>query len=74
MMLKKNKITREYSLKNLVSVLIPRIDRSGVDFQRLPGMICSISNHNGEIFYKILTVYGILNDTYRVSDFEPFLD
>ena len=70
-MLKKQK-TREYSLKDLVSVLIPRIDRSGVDFQRFPGIICSISNHNGEIFYKILTVYGILNDSYRVSDLEPF--
>ena len=56
----------------MVSVLIPRIDRSGVDFRRLPGMICSISDHSGEIFYRVLTAYGILNDGYRVSDLEPY--
>ena len=56
----------------MVSVLIPRIDRSGVYFGRLPGMICSISDHSGETFYRVLTAYGILNDGYRVSDLEPY--
>jgi len=68
---RRNKKTREYNVKDPVTVKIPRIDHGGVDFPRLPGIVCKISDH-GEKFYQILTESGILNDNYRASDLEPF--
>ena len=68
---KKNKITRDFKLKDLVSVRIPRIDRGGTDFKRMPGMICKVAKHQ-EKFWSILTQYGALNDKVRTSDLEPY--
>ena len=60
-------------MQDLVTVRIPRIDRGGTDFSRLPGMVAKISGHDGEKFFRILTVNGTLNDAYRVSDLEPYV-
>ncbi len=46
---KRNKTTYEFNVGDLVSVAILRIDRSGVEFSRLPGMICRIGGGNNEI-------------------------
>jgi len=70
---KRNKVTRDFHLQDLVTVRIPRIDRGGTDFPRLPGMVAKISGHDGEKFFRILTVNGTLNDAYRVSDLEPYV-
>ena len=66
-----NKITRDFKLKDLVSVRIPRIDRGGTDFKRMPGMTCKVAKHQ-EKFWSILTQYGALNDKVRTSDLEPY--
>jgi len=66
---KRNKKTREFKESDLVTV--KRIDRAGTDFNRLPGMVCKVSDHQ-EKFYRILTFYGILADKYRASDLEPY--
>ena len=65
---KRNKRTVEFKIGDLVSILIPRIDRGGSDMPRLP---CQIVKINGE-FYQLLTKYGLLNDHYMVSDLEPY--
>ena len=64
---KRNKKTNEFNVSEKVSVKIPRIDRGGVDFPRLPGVASKVYEHQ-EKFYEILTEYGILNDKYRASD------
>ena len=51
---------------------IPRIDRGGVDFSRLAGMVVDISAH-GDKFMRILTIFGTLKDAYRVEDLEPYV-
>ena len=68
---KRNKKTTEFKVNDKVSVKIPRIDRGGVDFPRLPGIVSKIFDHQKK-FYEILTEYGILNDKYRASDLESF--
>ena len=68
---KRNKVTRCFKLNDIVSVKIPRIDRTGTDFLRLPGILCKISSENAD-FYRILTPGGILADKYHVSDLEPY--
>ena len=71
MITKKNKVTRDYKVKDLVSVHIPRIDRGGTDFKILPGMISKVSGYKTK-WFTILTPFGILNDKFRVSDLEPY--
>ena len=68
---KRNKKTNEFNVSDKVSVKIPRIDRGGVDFPRLLGVVSKVYEHQ-EKFYEILTEYGILNDKYRASDLEAF--
>ena len=58
---KRNKKTREFNVKDNVSVSIPRIDRGGTDLRRLPGKIVKVSTGINR-FYTVLTVWGILND------------
>lgn len=65
---KRNKNTVQFKINDLVTVLIPRIDRGGSDLPRLPGKIIKIS---GE-FHQILTKHGILNDQYLASNLEPY--
>ena len=62
---KRNKTTREFNIKDNVSVSIPRIDRGGTDLRRLPGKIVNVTKGVNK-FYTVLTVWGILNDKYRV--------
>ena len=68
---KRNKKTIEFKIMDVVTVKIPRIDRGGTDFNRLPGVICKMSDHQ-EKFYQVLTPSGILADRYRASDLEPY--
>jgi hypothetical protein len=68
---KRNKKTREFNVKDNVSVSIPRIDRGGTDLRRLPGKIVKVSTGVNR-FYTVLTVWGILNDKYRGTSLEPF--
>jgi hypothetical protein len=68
---KRNKKTRTFKVKDLVTVRIPRIDRGGTDFQRLPGMVIKVSDRQ-EQFYYVLTQPGLLADCYRASDLEPY--
>ncbi len=55
-----------------MSVKIPRIDRGGTDLPRLPEILVKIIEHEGEKFFRLLTVNGTLNDAYRVMDLEPY--
>lgn len=66
---KRNKKSTEYKIGDCVSIKIPRIDRTGAAFARLPGMICKIANHKQQ-FYRIFTEWGILNDKYLASSLE----
>ena len=68
---KRNKKTIEFKVGESISVKIPRIDRTGTSFCRLPGLICKIANQKQQ-FYGILTQWGVLNDNYRSSDLEPY--
>jgi hypothetical protein len=45
---KEKKILDEFNVGDLVSVAITRIDLSGVEFSRLPGMICRIGGGRSE--------------------------
>ena len=68
---KRNKTTREFNIKDNVSVSIPRIDRGGTDLRRLPGKIVNVTKGVNK-FYTVLTVWGILNGKYRATSLEPF--
>ena len=48
-----------------------RIDRSGTDLTRIAGKVCKKGDHK-EIFYTVLTQYGILADNYRAGDLKPY--
>ena len=56
---KRNKKTIEFKVFDSISVKIPRIDRTGTSFCRLPGLICKIVNQKQQ-FYGILTQWGVL--------------
>jgi transposase InsO family protein len=68
---KRNKRTLEFEEGDFVTVLKPRVDRGGSDMPRLPGQIIKKSGEK-DIFYKIATVYGILDVQYRVYDLEIY--
>ena len=68
---KRNKKTVDFELGQLVTVQIPRIDRGNCDFRRLPAMICAVSGRIDQ-FFKLLTLFGILSDSYRADDLEPY--
>ena len=68
---KRNKITRDFKLKDLVSVKIPRIDLASAEFSRIPAMIFKVSGSIDQ-FYQLLTEHGILKDQYRAGDLEKF--
>lgn len=68
---KRNKKSVEFKVNDLVTVKIPRIDRGGTDFCRLPGKICKVSGDLDK-FYRVLTSFGILADCYRASDLETY--
>ena len=36
-------------------------------------MVAKISGHDGEKFFRILTVNGTLNDAYKISDVESYV-
>ena len=58
---------RDILNKDLVTVRIPRIDRAGTDFKRLPGTVVCIRAY-GEEMYHILISHGTLKDWYRASE------
>ena len=68
---KRNKRTIDFAVGDFVSVLIPRIDRGGTDFPRLPGIIRRVTNGKDSL-YEVVTKFGILNDKYRSCDLETF--
>jgi hypothetical protein len=70
---RRNRVTRDFNVGDLVSVKIPRIDRAGTIFKRLEAMVGSITSHQSERQHRLLTEYGTLNDTYRTGDLEPML-
>jgi hypothetical protein len=51
---KRNKKTRTFKVKDLVTVGIPRIDRGGTDFQRLPGMVIKVSDRQEQFYYVVI--------------------
>ena len=61
---KRNKKKREFKEGDNITVKITRIDRDGHNFTRLSAKVCKISAHI-DVFYRILTEYGILNDDCR---------
>ena len=69
---KRNKVTREFNVGSMVTVRIPRIDRAGSDFRRMPGIVCQIKTH-GDRLHHLITEYGTLNDWYRTGDLEPLV-
>jgi ribosomal protein L21E len=58
---RRNKKSVDFEVGNSVTVKIPRIDRGGTEFPRLPGMVSKVCGANKE-FYQIVTIYGILNE------------
>jgi hypothetical protein len=68
---KKNKSTIEFNVGDNITVKIPRIDRAGTAFPRLPGKVYKISQYRQK-FYHIITQWGILKDKYRACDLEPY--
>lgn len=69
---KRNKVTRTFKVADLVTVKIPRIDRAGSDFKRMPGIVCKVKTH-GDYLHHLITAYGTLNDWYRTGDLEPLV-
>jgi hypothetical protein len=53
---KRNKKTREFNVKDNVSVSIPRIDRGGTDLRRLPGKIVKVSTGVNRFYTGIIDV------------------
>ena len=68
---KTNKKTRVFKIGDTVLLKIPRIDRTGTDLKRLPGTICKLSDDK-QVFYRISTQWGILNDQYQEYNMEPY--
>ena len=65
----KRKKTVSFAVGDNVSVRVPRIDRSGTDALRVPGVVVDCSAHG---MYKIGTAAGILQTCYRSGDLEKF--
>ena len=67
---KKQRIA-DFKVTDIVSVLVPKIDRFGTELSRLPGKIISISGST-DYFYEIATSFGILDVKLRGGDLMPF--
>ena len=63
----KNVCVSEFSVDDIVSILIPRIDRSSTDMPRLP---CKIIRVCGNVtkMYKLACRHGVLNGMFRSGD------
>ena len=62
----------DYKIDNLISVLIPRIDRTDIDASRLPVKIIRFNElENGHKFYELLSDFGILDVMQSENDLKP---
>ena len=68
---KRLKASPDFSVGDMVSILIPNIERSPKDLPRLPGVILKV-NGITDISYKIGTIYGILSKSYRAGDLQSY--
>jgi len=50
---KRNKVTREFKVGSMVTVRIPRIDRAGTDFKRMPGIVGAVRIHGDPLHHLI---------------------
>ena len=67
----KKKKTIDYEIDNKVTVLSMQPDKLVGDVRRVPAIIISKSGTR-DIFYELLTSFGILNVKYRASDLEIY--
>ena len=67
----KRKKMVDYELDAKVSVLSMGPDKLVGDVRRVPAIIIGVTGTK-DIFYKLLTTYGVLNIKYRASDLEYY--
>ena len=63
--------TSNFNVGDTVSIFVPRIDRSGTDFSRIPGVITKVSGHK-DINYQIGTEHGILKVCSQGGDLQHY--
>ncbi len=61
----------DFKVGDLVSVLIPKIDRSGTDTSRLPVKIIDMKIHSKLKKYQVLSDFGVLDIWYGAADLTP---
>jgi len=70
---KRNKNTTDFSIGDIVSVLIPSIDRGHCDNKRLPCVVLETKQKSNHVLYILQSKYGILDHGYQVKEIEKYL-
>ena len=67
-MIMKNKRPNSYEIGDLVRIVIPKIDRSGIDRPTLPCKVIGVTENNQ---YLLGSKFGIINVYYSPGEIEP---
>ena len=70
----KTKCTKADDFKegDMVSFLVPKLDRSSTDMQRIPGVILGVSGGDKLKFYKVGTTVGIIKNKFQAGNLSVF--
>ena len=70
----KTKCTKADDFKegDMVSFMVPKIDRCSTDLQRIPGVIHSVSGGDQVKYYKVATSVGMIKNKFRSGDLTTF--
>ena len=70
----KTKCTKADDFKegDMVSFMVPKIDRCSTDLQRIPGVIHSVSGGYQVKYYKVATSAGMIKNKFRSGDLNTF--
>ena len=70
---KRKRITQEtFNEGDLVTIRVPKIDRSSTDQPRLVTKVASTRGEDGNVWYKLKCKFGLLQGWYRIGELMPY--
>ena len=70
---KRKRVTQEtFNEGDLVTIRVPKIDRSSTDQPRLVTKVASTRGKDGNVWYKLKCKFGLLQGWYRTGELMPY--
>ena len=70
---KRNKNTADFKVGDIISVLIPSVDRGLCDNKRIPRVVKEAKQKNNHMLYILQSKFGILDQGYHSKEMEKYL-